>query len=130
MNEEKRDSQPELNYSSFDDYNAVEEEGLEVSYAMDDKEAGLVPDLFKPPESNLKVGAPEEDELHSACSMYDEETGLVPDLLESQESMREIGFKIQWASLREVCVWVDEDDDDSSDNGTEKDGLLEDKDAD
>jgi hypothetical protein len=130
MEEVKRESQPELNYSSFDDYNAVEEEGVEVSYAMDDEEAGLVPDLFGPPESNLEVGAVEEDDLHSSCSMYDEETGLVPDLLESQESMREIGFEIQWASSREVGVWVDEDDDDSSDEGTEKDGLLEDKDAD
>jgi hypothetical protein len=97
---------------------------------MDDKEAGLMPDLFEPPESNLEVGALEEDELHSACSMYDEETGLVPDLLESQESMREIGFEIQWANSREVGVWVDEDDDDSSDEGTQKDGLLMDKDAD
>jgi hypothetical protein len=95
--EEKRESQPEMNDSSFEDYDAVGEEGVEVSYEMDDEEAGLV----------------------------------LPGLLESPESMRELGVEIQWDSLREVDVRVNEDNNDSSAEGTVKDGLLEeDNDAD
>lgn len=120
--EEKREGQPEMNDSSFEDYNAVGEEGVEVAYAMDDEEAGLVHGLFEPAEHNREAG---DGEVHSSCSLDDEERSLVSDPLESQDSMRELGFEMQWASLRKGCVMLDDDDYFSYIEGAEKDVLSD-----